>query len=502
MRPTPLLLALAACLPITACTADRPAPPAASTPVAATPAPVTSVDARMAWWREARFGMFIHWGVYAVTGGEWNGKPAWTGGEWVMNGANIPVKDYTALIPGFHPTAWDAKAVARMARQAGMKYIVITAKHHDGFAMWPSTTDPALSIAATPLKRDPLQELADACRAEGLRLGFYYSQCQDWLHPGGAAWAINGRPKDKPHWDPAQDGDYDQYLNTIAVPQVRELLTRYGKDVPAVLWWDTPANMTPERASRFTKVIDELRPDLITNNRLGGGVKGDTETPEQHIPPQGYPGRDWETCMTMAVSWGYKPSDTKWKPSAAFVRNLIDIASKGGNYLLNIGPDGLGRVPPESIERLEAIGRWMAVNGEAIHGTSATPFGAEAGAFSATEQDKKGKPVWKDRWEWRCTTKPGRLYVHVLTWPADGRLVLPGLRTAVTKARLLADPARSVAVATTAAGAEITLTGAAADPIASVVVLDLAEATPRVDAPQTATAPTAGSETGGPAAGH
>ena len=473
---------------------------AADAPVGRAPETPAQHDARMAWWREARFGLFIHWGVYATTGGAWKGKPAWTGGEWVMNGAEIPVKDYAALVPKFNPTAWNAQEVVRLAKEAGMRYVVLTAKHHDGFAMWPSAADPALSISATPLKRDPVGELAEACRAAGLKLGFYYSQSQDWLHPGGAAWGINGRTKDKPYWDPAQEGDFDHYLDTIAVPQIRELLTRYGSDVPAVLWWDTPYKMTPARAQRFRSLIAELRPDLITNNRLGGGFAGDTETPEQHIPPQGYPGRDWETCMTMNGSWGYKPSDTAWKRPADLVRNLIDIASKGGNYLLNIGPDGDGRVPPESVALLTAISQWMTVHAEAIHGTSATPFGAECGSFSPSAKDPKGKPVWTARWQWRCTRKPGRLYIHVLEWPASGRLLLPGLLTPVTALRLMADPARPLTATVTADGVELTLPGSAPDPIASVVAVDLAEPVPRVAKPAAATGPVPASETGGPAA--
>ena len=457
-------------------------------------------DARMGWWRQARFGMFIHWGVYAIPGGVWNGKPVWTGGEWIMNGGNIPVADYAALVPQFNPTAWDARAVARLAKNAGMGYIIITAKHHDGFAMWPSKASP-FSITATPYGRDPLKDLAEACRTEGIRLGFYYSQSQDWHHPGGTAYPINGRTAANQHWDPAQNGDFDQYLDTIAIPQVRELLTNYGTDVPAVMWWDTPRDMTPARSARLHQVIKDLRPDLITNNRLGGGVQGDTETPEQHIPPQGYPGKDWETCMTMNGSWGYKPSSNDWKSPQVLIRNLADIASKGGNYLLNVGPDGLGRIPEQSVEGLNAMGRWMATNGASIIGTQGTPFGAEAGEYSASEKDKKGKPVWKDRWEWRCTRKPGKLYLHLLTWPAHGTFTAPGLRTAVTKATLLADPAHQpLSVTMTAAGAVITLPATAPDALDTVVVLDLAEAEPHIDQPTILKVGPGTSDTGTPAA--
>ena len=325
-------------------------------------------DARMAWWREARFGMFIHWGVYSVPAGTWDGKQVPGIGEWIMNRGKIPVDDYAALTKQFNPVKYDADEWVRLAKEAGMKYIVITSKHHDGFAMFHSKASDYNIYDATPFKRDPLKELAAACKKHGLRLGFYYSQAQDWHHPGGAA---SGG-----HWDKAQDGDMNEYIRTIAVPQVREILTDYGPI--AILWWDTPVDMNQERADMLLPLV-KLQPGIITNNRLGV-YPGDTETPEQFIPATGYADRDWETCMTMNDTWGYKSYDDNWKSAEALVRNLVDIASKGGNYLLNVGPTSEGVIPQPSVDRLREIGKWMKANGDAIYGTSASHSRSSPGA--------------------------------------------------------------------------------------------------------------------------
>jgi alpha-L-fucosidase len=355
-------------------------------------------DARMAWWREARFGMFIHWGLYSVPAGVWHGKDIPSIGEWIMHNAQIPVAEYKALAPQFNPTDFDAEAWVALAKAAGMKYIVITAKHHDGFAMFHSKVDPFNIYDATPFKRDPLQELARACQKQGIKLGFYYSQDQDWTAPGGAS-LLGG------HWDKAQDGDFATYLKTKAIPQMRELLNNY-QPAPVVIWFDTPtADMTPELAGQILALLKD-HPNMIWNNRLGGGDQGDTETPEQTIPANGFPGHDWETCMTINDTWGFKSTDTNFKSSETLLRNLIDIASKGGNYLLNVGPTSKGVIPQPEADRLLAIGQWLKVNGEAIYGTAAGPF--------------------KQQFGWgRITQKPGKLYLEVFDWPKEGKLLLP-----------------------------------------------------------------------------
>jgi alpha-L-fucosidase len=401
-------------------------------------------DARLKWWREARFGMFIHWGVYVVPAGTYQGKQIRGIGEWIMNRGKIPVAEYQAFAKAFNPVKYNPDQWVQLAKEAGVKYIVITSKHHDGFALFDSKATDWDVVHATPYGKDLLQPLAKACAKHGIRLGFYYSQAQDWCHPGGAA---SGG-----HWDKAQDGDMDDYLRNIAVPQVKEILSHYGKI--SVLWWDTPVGMTKERAEMLLPLI-RLQPGIIVNNRLGGGYRGDTETPEQYIPATGYPDRDWETCMTMNGTWGYKSYDQDWKPAATLIRNLVDIASKGGNYLLNVGPTSEGLIPEPSVERLRAIGQWMRVNGESIYATTASPF---------------------RRLPWgRCTTKlnanGAALYLQVFNWPTDGKLIVPGLRNRINGAYLLADKKKQpLEAADTVGGVTIAVPLAAPDPVCSVVV--------------------------------
>ncbi len=370
-------------------------------------------DARMGWWRDAKFGMFIHWGVYAVPAGEYHGKPVRGIGEWIMNRGKIPCAEYRAFAKKFNPVKYDPDAWVRLAKEAGMKYIVITSKHHDGFALFDSKVTDWDVVDATPYGKDLLRPLEKACKKYGIKLGFYYSQAQDWNHPGGAKAGY----KEGGGWDEAHKGSFDEYLKKIAVPQVTEILKNY--DI-SILWWDTPCWMNKERAEPLYELL-KLKPGLITNNRLGGGFKGDLSTPEQHIPATGL-NRDWETCMTMNNTWGYKKNDHNWKSVKTLLRNLVDIASKGGNFLLNVGPTAEGEIPQASVERLKAIGKWMKVNGESIYGTKASPF---------------RKLAWG-----RCTRKPGGLYLHVFDWPSDGKLVVPGLRNKVLSAQLLATGAK------------------------------------------------------------
>jgi alpha-L-fucosidase len=405
-------------------------------------------DARMKWWREARFGMFIHWGVYAELGGIWQDKEIGGIGEWIMNRGKIPCADYQAVAKRFNPVKYDPVAWVRLAKEAGMKYLVITSKHHDGFALFDSKVTTWDVVDATPYGKDLLKPLAEACRAEGIKLGFYYSQAQDWNHPGGAA---SGG-----HWDPAQNGDMDEYIKQIAVPQVTEILSNYG-DL-GVLWWDTPTNMTKERAEMLLPLL-QLQPHIIWNNRLGGGYRGDTETPEQHIPATGYKDRDWETCMTMNGTWGFKKNDHSWKSTETLIRNLVDIASKGGNYLLNVGPTPEGEIPAPSIERLQAVGAWMRTNGEAIYGTSASPF--KLLSFG------------------RCTQKPAgdhtQLYLHVFDWPADGKLVLPSLVNQPLGAELVIDGERpELRVERVGEDVVVWVPKTAPDPISSTVLVHIA----------------------------
>jgi alpha-L-fucosidase len=430
-------------------------------------------DARMAWWREAKFGLFIHWGVYAVPAGYYRDQPVEGDGGWIMNRGKIPMAEYQQFAREFNPVKYDADAWVRAAKDAGMKYIVITSKHHDGFALFDSAASDWNVVKATPYGKDLLQPLVDACRKHGIRLGFYYSQAQDWNNGGSAA---------RGKWDPAQEHSMDDYIDQVAVPQVREILTKYGKDIPAVLWWDTPRDMNEERAAKLYNVVEKLRPDIIMNNRLLNNrelnpYSGDTETPEQKIPARGFPGRDWETCMTMNRTWGYKKDDHDWKSAETLIRNLCDIASKGGNFLLNVGPTAEGEIPQPSLERLAEVGQWMKVNGESIYGTSATVFGAEFGE-EVTAKDGYGRETTvSSANDWRCTSKPGKIYIHIFNWPASGKLELPGLQSKVTSAYLLAGH-RKVKCSQNESATVLHLPKEAPDKIASVVCIEIRDKAP------------------------
>jgi alpha-L-fucosidase len=426
-------------------------------------------DARMAWWREAKFGMFIHWGVYSVPAGYYHDKPVAGIGEWIMNRGKIPMAEYQAFAKQFNPVKFNADDWVKAASDAGMKYIVITSKHHDGFAMFDTKASPWNIVQATPYGKDPLQDLAAACRKYGIKLGFYYSQAQDWNNGGAAS---GGK------WDPAQQHDMDDYIDKIAVPQVKEILSNYG-EFPAVLWWDTPHDMNKERAKKLYDAVQQLRPDIIMNNRLGGGYKGDTETPEQKIPAKGFPGRDWETCMTLNNTWGFKRDDNNWKSTTTLIRNLCDIASKGGNYLLNVGPTSEGLIPQPSLERLAEVGAWMKVNGEAIYGTTATPFGSELGAAVKAKDGYGHDTTVSSANDWRATTKPGKIYALIFNWPTTGKFDLPGLQSKVKKAYLLAGH-QQLKFEKTESGVTLELPAEAPDKVASVICVEIADGVAKV----------------------
>jgi len=404
-------------------------------------------DARMGWWREARFGMFIHWGLYAIPAGVWNGKHIPSAGEWIMFGGKIPVEEYGPLLEQFNPVKFDAEAWVRIAKDAGMKYIVITSKHHDGFCLFDSKlTD--YDVISTPFKRDIMKKLSDACHREGIKICWYHSVL-DWHHPD---YLPRGEGSPRP-WDkrPTEGASYDRYIEHME-GQLRELVTNYGEI--GVLWFDGGWEHSPEEhhAEEVVAMLRELQPSIIINNRIR--LPQDFDTPEQTIPATGIPGRDWETCMTMNDTWGYKKHDRHWKSSEDLIRKLVDIASKGGNFLLNVGPTAEGLIPEPSVERLAAMGAWMKVNSEAIYGTTASPF---------------KKLPWG-----RCTQKPGKLYLHVFNWPKEGQLEVPGLRNEVQKAYLLGDAGRAPLKVTRGAEAVlVAVPGKAPDPIASVVVLEI-----------------------------
>ena len=352
-------------------------------------------DERMQWWREARFGMFIHWGIYSVPAGQYQGKTISNSAEWIMNKARIPLCEYQKYSDQFNPVNFDAKEFVGLAKEAGMKYMVITAKHHDGFSMFGSKSNPFNVVDATPFKRDILKELAAECQKQGIKFGFYYSQAQDWSHPGGMG----------NNWDKkVQRVNTKVYLREKALPEVNQLLTEYGPI--AIFWWDTPRAMSKEVVDSLYHITSILQPGIITNDRLGNNYPGDYKTFERGIPKAKPDDRFWEICQPISGSWGYKLVDTIFQTSTALVCNLVDVASKGGNYLLNVSPRSDGTLLPVAVGRLKAVGQWMQLNSESIYGSKAGPC----------SQPKWGRITMK--------TENGKatLYLHVFDWAKNGQL--------------------------------------------------------------------------------
>jgi alpha-L-fucosidase len=441
--------------------------------------PTAERDQRMQWWREARFGMFVHWGLYSGLAGTWNSKPVGDRGgmEWIQQRVGADTDTYAKqAIPLFKPKPDFAKEWARLAKQAGCKYLVFTTKHHEGFALHDSkVTD---YDAGSVLGRDLVKEIVEACRGEGLRVGFYHSVI-DWHHDQYAY----GKSKQLPHplkGKPYPNGqrDHSKYLDFLHA-QANELVSNYG--TVDVLWWDYSSQDFQGdeawRASDLMSLVRAKQPAIIMNNRLfrsreAGWASMDTEgflpqldpkygdfiTPEQHIPATGMPGVDWETCMTMNTTWGYSEHDHAWKSDEVLVRNLIDIASKGGNYLLNIGPKGDGSVPEQSVRSLNAIGGWMKDYGASIYGTTASPF---------------------EKLEWgRCTQKrlpngKPTLYLHVFDWPKDGKLFVPVAVGQISKANLLGPKKQRLQVAASGTGSSFAVPETAPSKLASVIEVEL-----------------------------
>ncbi|MCX6227438.1 MAG: alpha-L-fucosidase, partial [Bacteroidia bacterium] len=427
-------------------------------------------DARMEWWRDARFGMFIHWGLYAVPAGEWKGQT--NHAEWIRESARIPLEEYDKFVGQFNPVKFNADDWVKMAKDAGMKYIVITSKHHDGFGLFNSRqTD--FDVMSTPFKRDILKELSKACEKQGMTFCFYHS-IMDWHHPD----YLPRRSWEKTRT--TEGANFDNYRSYMKA-QLKELLTRYGK--LGVLWFDGEweNTWTTEYGKDLYNYVRNLQPDIIINNRVtvgrsgmagmnqDGEFAGDFGTPEQEIPATGIPGADWESCMTMNDHWGYNKNDKNFKTTEQILRMLADIASKGGNYLLNIGPTADGLFPQESIDRLKEIGAWMKTNGEAIYSTQASPF--------------KNLP-WG-----RCTQKKmtgsTRLYLHVFDWPSDQKLFIPGLGNKPIRTYLLSDANQEELPYTIESGGiTIQIPAKMPDAINSVIVLDI-EGDPAIyDAPE------------------
>jgi len=398
-------------------------------------------DPRLEWFRDAKFGLFIHWGLYAIPAGTWKGEEIPSIGEWIMHNARIPVAEYERLAAQFNPTHFDAAQWVTLAREAGQKYLLITAKHHDGFCMYHSRVSPYNIVDATPFGRDPLKELADECQRQGLRFGFYYSQTQDWHHPDG----------DGNNWDYDESAkDFDGYIERYVKPQVRELMTGYGPI--AAVWFDTPRRISAQQSRELLDLVHELQPDCLVNGRLGNALGDYAEAGDNRIP-DGLVEADWETPATINDTWGYKSYDHNWKSVDDLIRKLVDIASKGGNYLLNVGPTAEGVIPAPSVERLRAMGAWLKVNGESVYATRPGPI---------------------QGLDWcRSTTSEGKVYLHVFDWPELGDIRVPDVGRPVTGAYLLADrERRSLPVQNVAGKVYVHGPDQAPDPADSVVVVE------------------------------
>ena len=429
-------------------------------PQAPRPAADPSAAERLAWFHEAKYGLFIHWGLYAIPAGEWKGKRIPGIGEWIMFRTPVPVREYEQLAKRFNPVKYDAESWVQLAKDAGMKYIVITSKHHDGFALYDSKVSTYDVVDATPFRRDILKELADACAKHDMRLGFYYSQAQDWHDPNGVGNT----------WDfgPDEKKDFDKYLREKAEPQVRELLTDYGP--VALVWFDTPRMMTPERAERFTQIVRTLQPKTLIDGRLG--VRGDYVTTGDNVIPPDVQSDAWEVPATINHTWGYKSYDHDWKSPGMIAFKLVDIVSKGGNYLLNVGPMADGVIPQPSQDVLRVVGTWLEANGEAVYGAGPTPFGDELGEPSAKgAKDVRGQPLMLARTEWRVTTKPGKLFFTFFAEPR-APFELPAMANKVTRAYRLADDA-PVDVKVEGTRTFLNIERPIFDPMATVIVVEI-----------------------------
>ena len=426
-------------------------------------------DARMAWWRQGRFGMFVHWGLYSGLAGTWKGKPVedHPDMEWIQQWVGADSWEYAHYgMPLFQPNKDFATEWARLAKRAGCQYVVFTTKHHDGFGLFETVYNTYNAKDITG--RDLCKEIVAAIRAEGLKVGFYHSVV-DWHHPQydyEAAGLLPHPNKGKPF--PNGPRDHSIYVNYLH-RQVKELLSHYGP--VDIIWWDYSREGSEGpfwRADKLMEMVYTLQPEIISNNRLyrippiekydsvdrlknWKPEHGDFTTPEQTVPSTGIEGVDWEMCMTMNDTWGYSDRDHNWKSDETLIRHLIDIVSKGGNYLLNIGPKGDGSIPEASIQSMQAIGDWMKINGEAIYGTTASPFEA---------------PTWG-----RYTQKPGFVYAHVFDWPADGKLGVPLKPSQVKQAFVAADPETALKIESAGDGVVISLPQKSPDPIASVITI-------------------------------
>lgn len=418
-------------------------------------------EQRIAWWREAKFGCFIHWGVYSAAGGEWNGKKVDGYAEHLMRKEKISRQEYAdKLISHFNPQKFDADAWVRMIKAAGMRYLIITAKHHDGVAMYPTAIGD-YSIGRSSFKQDPMAALAAACKKYGIRFGFYYSHAFDWEHPDapGNDWDYNNPGGDKnlhggTTWYDAHPELLPKavkYVNEKSIPQIQELLRKYHPDI---LWFDTPHKLPLSENIRILQAIRAVDRNVVVNGRLArtgsisfGDYKNTSDRPAEFYPVTG----DWEAIPTTNESYGYSKYDNSHKPAGFFIRLMAKAANRGGNLLMNIGPEGDGTIDPRDTVILHSVGAWMQRNGESIYGTTASPL-----------------PVQP----WGETTRKGnKLYLHVFQWGTP--LYVGGLQGKVNKAYLLVNKQPLKVTRVNPKDINIALPAVAPDSVNSVIVLEM-----------------------------
>lgn len=357
------------------------------------------------WFRNAKFGMFIHWGLYAELAGQWKGHGYYGSGEWIMKRAKIPADEYAQMAKRFNPVDFNAEQWAQIAKRSGVKYMVITAKHHEGFSMFDSKVTHYDIVDATPYKKDPMKALSIACREAGIQFGFYYSQFLDWHEPNGGG----------NNWDfKKEDKNYQKYYHQKAIPQLKELLTNYGP--LGIVWFDMPGGLTKEQTKQLVHNLHQLQPQCLFSSRVGHDLGdyrdfGDSEIPA--IPIK----EPWEAIFTDNDSWGYIAKDKDFRSSKEIIRLLAKVASKGGNLMLNVGPDGKGNFPPYEVKYLLKTGDWLQKYGESIYGTTyglipPQPWGV-------------------------TTSKPGKLYLHVFHAPLNNRLFVPFVQASIKEIHLL-----------------------------------------------------------------
>ncbi|MCD2425773.1 alpha-L-fucosidase [Niabella pedocola] len=427
-------------------------------------------EARIAWWQQAKFGMFIHWGVYSLPGGEWKGQKVGGYAEHLMRVKKITRSEYLQLAHGFNPVLFNADEWARTARDAGMRYMIITAKHHDGFAIYPSAVSDFNIHDQTPFKRDPLAALSAACKKYGIKFGFYYSHAFDWEHPDapGNDWEYNNPGGDKNLFGGREWFDHHpellpkavKYVNEKAIPQIKELLTKYHPDI---IWFDTPHKLPFSENLRILKAIRETDPNVVVNGRLArnatrnyGDYLNTADRPAEFAPVPGTPGStDWEAIPTTNESYGYSRYDNSHKSVPFFIQLLAKAASKGGNLLMNIGPKGDGAIDTRDLAILKGIGSWIRQNGESIYGVKQSPLPLQ---------------------NWGVITmRENKVYLHVFNFPADRKLYVGGLQAAVGKAYTLAGKKMLNTKRMGPDDVQIDLTGVAEDAANTVVVLEVEE---------------------------